>query len=102
MPAGLSEKGQQAWKIIYDYLVAHDLAYTGGCKTFYSPAEWKARDEEYGTGSELLVVYDGGDVRECFDSYFKYDHEEALAAKLRDIGLYAERCNGWYSAIYPV
>ncbi len=102
MPENLSEKGKKAWQIIHDYITATKLDYTGGCRTFYSPGEWRARGEEYGTNSELIVVYDGGDVRECFDSEFKYDHEEAIREKLDQVGLYAERCTGWYSAIYSV
>lgn len=102
MPEDLSAKGRAAWQIIHDYITKHGLDYTGGCRTFYSPKEWAERGEEYGWSSELIVVYDGGDVRECFDSHIKYDHEEAITAALSEVGLYPERCTGWYSAIYTI
>lgn len=103
MPKGLSRKGQEAYGIIMEVLRAHDGEDTGGCKSFYSPAEWKARGEEYGTESELVVVYDGGDLRPFFnmdDAYPGYDLHEKMRQALAKAGLYAEECTGWYGAVY--
>lgn len=99
-PIGLSKKGKKAWKIISDYLIQHDLTYTGGCKAFYSPKEWKARCEEYGTNSHLIIVYDGGRVRECFDPEGGWERSEELNQLLHEQGIYFELCTHWYAAIY--
>lgn len=98
-PHGLSEAGNKA----YDAIMATmgDVE-TGGCRTFYSPAEWAARGETYGRNAELIVVYDGGDV----SSYFTYDYGFTLAEKMSDalskVGMFAEQCTGWYSGIYNI
>ena len=73
----------------------------GGCKTFYTPEEWKERGEQYGLNALVVVVHDGGDVA----PYFNWDYEcyhliEALGEELAKIGCFAEQCTGWYSAIY--
>lgn len=99
-PLGLSENGKLIHQVIVKYLHEHKLTFTGGCRAFYAPKEWEALGEKYGRGSELIVIYDGGEVREAFDSEYKFDHEEGLRKKLNEIGYYAERCTGWYSAVY--
>jgi hypothetical protein len=99
-PCNLSELGKKAWKIIYEYLSQHGLTYTGGCRAFYSPGEWVERGEAYGKNSLLIVVYDGGDVREPFDSNGDDKHQEAMRSRLKEIGVYSEPCTCWYSAIY--
>lgn len=73
----------------------------GGCKAFYTPDEWKARKEKYGTDSVLIVVHDGGDLAH----YFNYDYQayksiEAMDKALDSLGFYAEPCTTWYTAIY--
>ena len=76
--------------------------WTGGCRTFSSPEEWKARGEEYGTDSALIVVYDGGDVRSWFDDRNGgVKREQRMQAELEKRGFYSQICTGWYSAIYP-
>jgi hypothetical protein len=118
MPEGLSAKGKKAHAIIVEFLKAHELTYTGGCTAFYSPTAWQARGEEYGKKSELIVVYDGGDLRPVFSMDAAYDLDcmvyqetgkpsttpyslyEGMAAKLREVGLYFEECTGWYAAVY--
>ena len=97
-PENLSKLGKLAYKTITKCMKELDLTYTGGCKTFYSPKEWKEKGEEYGINSELIVVYDGGDVSEFFDGAF-YDK---MVKYLKNVGLYFERCTCWYSAIYKI
>jgi len=75
----------------------------GGCTAFYSPAEWLARGEKYGRGAELIVVHDGGDQA----SFFSYDYEnygniDKMNETLEELGLYAEQCTCWYTAIYMI
>lgn len=112
-PPGLTRRGQQAYDIIRQFL--HDfgrdpeedprtenaLEYTGGCRTFYSPQEWRDRGEYGGERAVLIVVYDGGDVGYAFD----YDHEQyaivdKMAAQLGKAGFMAEPINNWSCAIY--
>jgi hypothetical protein len=117
MPDGLDDAGQRAHAIIAAYLQQHELTDTGGCKAFYSPAEWKDREEKYGTESHLVIVYDGGDIRPVFSMDAAYDLDcaiyqetrvsrtpyalyEGMQAKLREAGLYFEECTGYYAAVY--
>jgi hypothetical protein len=108
MPAGLDEKGQQAYQIIVEYLNANKLT-TTELKVFYTPAEWRERDEDYGTEARLIVVYDGAtslkrvfSMDACYESARPegYKHYEALQAKLDEAGLYFQECTRWYGAIY--
>ena len=101
MPEGLSSRGQLAYNTIIQAL--GELNDTGGCKTFYSPAEWKARGEEYCTKAELIVVYDGGDVAPFFEyDYGYYSLMEIMSKALEQVGLYSEPGTCWYSGIYPI
>lgn len=119
MPEGLSDQGRRAHEIITAYLRAHGLTDTGGCKAFYAPAEWRARDQSYGTRSHLVVVYDGGALRPVFSMDAAYDLDcdhyrrtgtsrepyglyEGMQAKLREAGLYFEECTNWFSAVYTI
>lgn len=97
-PEGLSKSGSKAYDLIMKVMGDPD---TGGCRTFYSPEEWKARGEQYGCSGELIVVYDGGDVA----PYFSFDYGngkrmDEMNDALHTIGMYAEQCTNWYSAIY--
>jgi len=102
-PEGLSPAGELAYEAIMAVLTQEDSLFTGGCKTFYSPAEWRERGEEYGGNSELVVVYDGGDVRRFF-SYTSDDYEAMgkVDLALDNLNMYAEDCTSWYSAVYLV
>lgn len=119
MPEGLADKGRRAHEIIVAYLKEHDFSDNGGCKAFYSPTEWSAREESYGTTSHLVVTYDGGAIRPVFSMDAAYDLDcavyqetgkkrkpyslyEGVQDKLREAGLYFEECTGCYSAIYSV
>jgi hypothetical protein len=122
-PPGLCADGVKAWETITKFLIKRHITYTGGCTTFYSPEQWKARDEEYGTRGVLIVVYDGGEVRPVFnmDAAYAQDFEiraamqefkeplgkfkpyealEAMQDELKKVGLYSDECTGWYSAVY--
>ena len=101
MPDGLSAKGKKAYKAIMQVMIDTDALETGGCKTFYSSAEWKARGEEYCCNAELIVVYDGGAVA----PFFNYDDEyysliDIMDQALEKVGLYSEQGTSWYSGIY--
>ena len=112
MPPGLNDAGQRAYKLIVEYLKRHNLTNTGGCKAFYSPTEWKDREEVYGSDAHLVVVYDGGDMRPVFNigvAYYDdcatrkpYSLYEGMQAALREAGLYFDECTSWYSAVYSV
>lgn len=103
-PKGLSKLGNKAWKTITDILKKDDMTYTGGCKSFYSPKEWKERGEQYGLTAELIVVYDGGSLMHYFDLDTAMESEYLFHTKMQEaleqIGVYAEPCTCWYAAIY--
>ena len=101
LPDGVSALGKKAHEAIMAVLQKYDCARSGGCKVFYSPKEWKARGEQYGLKSQLIVVYDGGDHRR----FFNMDEEEyklwdEMHDALGKVGVYAEECTGWYAAVY--
>lgn len=102
-PENLSPEGNAAYDTILSFLKEIDLMYTGGCKVFYSPEEWKERGEQYGTKSHLVVVYDGGAHGQAFSldhAAPSYVHHEAMRDRLGEIGLYTEECTTWYCAVY--
>lgn len=102
IPAFLSRKGTRAAKEIVKFLTEKGLTDHGGGGRFYSPQEWEERGEEYGTKSLLIVVHDGGDHAPAFNwDYEAYGLMEELRVRLAGIGVYAEQCTSWYSAIYP-
>jgi hypothetical protein len=100
-PEGLSEMGEQAYDTIIAFLAEKMWGDTGGCKAFYSPQEWRDRGESYGTDSELVVVYDGGDLWYIFNmDAMLYEIHEAMMEKFHPLDMFCEACTGWYSAIY--
>jgi hypothetical protein len=103
MPDGLSEDGQKAWQAIVTVLMSEDPRMsTGGCKAFRTPDfHVNTQGESYGEGSELIVVYDGGDHRRFF-TLDEYDYEscELIQTALGALGMRLEECTGWYAAVY--
>jgi hypothetical protein len=102
IPDSLSDFGKQiATAIIATATEVLGKPPHASCRVFYSPEEWKAKGEDYGLTSQLVVVYDGCDLLSFFD--FE-DGKEALMARmeqaLRALGVYSEPCTCWYSAIY--
>lgn len=75
--------------------------YTGGCRTFYSPAEWRQCGGGYGLKLALIICHDGGDVATFFNpNYECYKRMEAIQEALSHVGYRAEQCANWYTAIY--
>lgn len=106
IPSDLNASGKLAYKIITDFLIKHEMTYTGGCKAFYSPVEWNDRGEKYGAKSHLVIVYDGGDLSRIFNSDYAalngYKLYEDLSNSLREYDLFFEECTNWYGAVYSV
>ena len=106
IPTPLSEKGRKAAQTIRAFMKKNGLG-TGGCKAFYSPKEWLSRGEDYGLDSELVVVYDGGDLYYVMNPHYAdypsvfYGLQEELEEELKKAGVYSEACYGWHGAIYP-
>jgi hypothetical protein len=101
-PTSLNEKGNLAYNIILNFLKKNDMTYTGGCRSFYSPQEWKSRGERYGDNSHLIVVYDGGDLSYIFNGSYCSSKYQEMQLELRKANLYFEECTCWYSAIYSI
>jgi len=101
MPKNISNKAKQAINAIIQTVNHYDNFCSGGGKSFYSPQEWKEREEKYGTESILIVTYDGGDLAPYFNlDYECYSQFESMTKSLDKVGLIAEPCTCWYSAIY--
>jgi len=86
-------------KIIQDFMKRHGCE-TGGCRTFYTPKEWKEKGGEYGLTSKLVVVYDGGDLYSTINHEFGFTLSDELTKDLAEHGYYFEPCTSWYCAIY--
>lgn len=101
-PTQLSELGSLAFDTIVNVLKKHQVDY-GGCTPFYSPEEWKARGEVWGTKSRLVIVYDGGSLGDFFnlDRGNPEAHYE-MSKALERAGVYVEECTHWYSGVYPI
>ena len=100
-PEGLSPTGEAAHAVIMKFLTKKRLVSSGGCKVFYSPAEWRERGEEYGTESELIVVYDGGDHRCAFNMDCEcYKTIDQLQEELHKVGCFFEEATCWYGSVY--
>jgi hypothetical protein len=101
IPEGLTPEGRKAAEAIVEVVKKGDDTYLGGCKPFYTPEEWRERGEEYGLESELIVVHDGGDLVCYFNyDYGAYKSVEKMEEALEELGMFAEPCTSWYSAIY--
>lgn len=102
IPVELSEQGKSAAEAIVALMTA-ELANPsgGGGKAFYTPEEWSDRGEDYGQGAVLIVVHDGGDQARYFNlDYEQYGAFDRMNTRLGQLGLYAEQCTCWYSAVY--
>jgi|TARA_R110000868_G_scaffold33787_1_gene122375 hypothetical protein len=100
IPEGLSKLGLRTAKAIRAFAKKRGLN-TGGCKTFYSPQEWSERGEKYGEGSELIVVYDGGDLAQFFNyDYEEYDQIDRMHKALEQKGVFSECLYSWCSGVY--
>jgi hypothetical protein len=103
-PSDLNELGKQAYEVILRVVTEEmgESPRTEG-KTFYSPLEWRLRNESYGTNSELIIVHDGGVFAKFFNlDYGHYELEDKIQNELNKIGLYAQACTSWYTAIYKI
>lgn len=103
IPEELSAEGQKAAETIRRFLEERGMTYHGGGGRFYTPAQWAERGEEWGLRSLLVITHDGGAHAACFNwAYEQEDLIEELASVLAAVGLRAEQCASWYSAIYPL
>lgn len=99
-----NERAHLAWEIVVDFLRARGMLNSGGAeRVFWSPEEWRARGERYGTRPPcvLVVTHDGGAHARAFSwEYEDYETIEALSERLRSRSFLLEQCTGWYSGIY--
>jgi len=71
------------------------------CRVFYSPQEWAERGELYGTGSLLVVVYDGASIGDAIEyDRCNYGLIKKLADELSEYGMFITPCTCWYAAIH--
>ena len=99
-PSKLSVAGKKAHRIIVRFLRKHNITNKSDSRSFYSPAEWKARKERSGTDADLIVVYDGTALKQVFSGanatlYFE------LRDALNKAGLFIEHSphESWYSYV---
>jgi len=100
-PEKLSAEGKRVYDVIMT-VIREGIDDSGGCKAFYSPVDWKARGEDYGHTSELVVVYDGGDIGVYFDRFGYTTLRDEMNAALEAAGYYYEPATCWYGCVYPI
>lgn len=71
----------------------------------YSPQDWQDRGEKYGTGSELIITYEGSTAAPFFSLDKSYDISnyamyEEMRKFLADLGYYSEEGTKWFSVVY--
>ena len=102
IPENLPELGRRAAEAIFNFCHRHDCHYTGGCRVFYSPVEWRSRQEPYHSNL-LIVCHDGGEHKRAVTLDGEdYDTYEQLKQELSDIGVYLQQCTTWYSAVCAI
>lgn len=97
-PPGLTPAVHEVWAALVQFFKKKRLTYTGGTQTFMAPAQW----EEAGWGGasmELVVNYEGSEVRQAFTGRRLY---EELVELLSAQGFYPEELTSWASGIYPL
>ena len=100
-PETVTNSGLKAWKVIMKFLLQKELGYTGGCKAFYGGEEAKKYHEWNLSEAALVVHYDGGDLRYCFNRDWDTPRlVDELEALLGEAGFYVERLTNWAAAIY--
>ena len=101
VPEGINDDGLKAWKVIVEFLAKHQLDYTGGCKAFYSGAEAGKYHGWDLTSAALVVHYDGGELRYCFNRAWETPNlVDKLNKTLDHAGFYVEELTCWAAAIY--
>lgn len=103
-PEAVSEDGARAWEVIVSVLGQNDDLHSGGhTHVFYTPEAWAAKREQYGEGSVLIVVHDGGQHAPYFNSsYGGYILQTKMEVALRRAGFYPQPMTGWGTAIYKL
>lgn len=76
--------------------------YTGGCRTFYTPEEWKEK-ENYELNNELLFIcHDGGEFADlCSYDRGQYGMMEEFSNYLNEHGYWMEQGSTWWTVVYP-
>lgn len=101
IPNGFSKDAQAAIKVIISVVGKSHFDERVLEWSFKTPEEWKGRGEKYGTESVLVVMHDGPPLNTYFNLDYCADaHIEKLWKALGKIGMRAEQCTSWYSAIY--
>lgn len=100
-PADASPDCLKIWRVIIKFLEKKKHTYTGGCRAFYSGAE-AGKYHGYDLSNAALVVhYDGGDLRYCFETVWNSPHLVKQLQELIDkAGFWIEPQTNWASAIY--
>lgn len=105
-PKYLSPAGEQAYGIIINFLSRHRLTYIGASQIFYSPAEWEDRKSKATKNCELIIAYDGSELRDIFNlefaSYNGYKFYNELRQELSEAGLACKECGNWFTAIVSI
>lgn len=84
-------------KELQAYLEKNELV---GDAFFCSPKVWRERGEEYGTTSDLLLVYDGSYLYDILNMYDGDIFYESIWNICQKHDYFFELCTSWYCAFY--
>lgn len=104
IPDDLSPRGRRVAELLVKAVTRlkdGEPPYTGGCRAFYSPAEWSEREDGYDLRDvELVVVHDGGDFAPCFNlAYEADDWWRAAYGAVSAAGCWAEPITAVYTFV---
>lgn len=95
---------QQLAKAINEWLTDQldEAPNGGGCRAFYSPAEWEKRGEPCGQDAYLVLCHDGtSDLASfCSYDYLCFQRVDTFEAFLNSKGYYLDNCTNSYSAVH--
>lgn len=101
IPSGVSAAGRKAAETILAVARRfYGVVHTGGGRAFISPALALGLGYRGVRGAELVVMHDGGDLRDYFDTADGVYLRDRMYATLKDDGFRVEKINGAASAIY--
>lgn len=93
-----TDKAADIVKRAATFLLQHEPN-TGGSRPFYSPEEWKARGEDYGLDSALILCHDGGEYAQLLR--YAPTMQRFLNMLLAE-GYILHFATSWYSYLMPV
>jgi hypothetical protein len=102
IPYNLCSQGRSAAQAILGMLTEDNECWSGGCRAFFSPQEWRNKGHELIDRTVLVVLHDGGIMSEYFDPVYGGQRYERQLQYLRENSFFAEHISHFYAEILPI